>query len=406
MIHDLKKPELLAPIGDWAMLQAAIESGCNAIYFGIRGLNMRVRARNFTLRDLPQIAARCHRKQVKAYLALNTIVYENEINEMQRILTKAREAEIDAVICWDFSVIAMAQKIGLEIHLSTQASISNSIALNQYAQFGVSRYVLARECSLSQIRQIKSKTSAEIETFIHGAMCVSESGRCFISQFLYNKSANRGACIQPCRREYRVIDMENEHELQIDNHYIFSPKDLCTIGFIDQLIESRIDSFKIEGRARSPEYVRTVVSCYREAIDAYFDNQLTEGKKAELLARLEQVYHREFSTGFYLGKPINEWTSDANSQAATRKQFVGIVQNYYKKVQVADVLIQAADLKPNDELIIIGPTTGVVENSVTSLQNAKFQAVDFAEKGQVVGIKLPQLVRRNDKVYKKTIKSG
>jgi len=400
------RPELLAPAGNFATLQAALDSGCDAVYFGIRGFNMRERADNFSLRDLNSIVARCRQHGVRAYLALNTIIYENELNAVQKILRQASHSGVDAIIAWDLAVIKLARELDLAVHLSTQASVANSQALELYQSLGVKRFVLARECSLKQIKTIRSKTNAEIEVFIHGALCVSESGRCFISQFLYGKSANRGECLQPCRRAYRVIDLENEQELNIENHFILSPKDLGTIEFIDQLIAARIHAFKIEGRARSPEYVKTVVTCYRQAIDWYFQQQLTDERKQSLIHQLKTVYHREFSTGFFLGKPVNEWTQHDGSLATTRKQFLGIVTNYYKKARAADILLQADGLKIGDKLLFIGPTTGVRETKVTSIQNSQLIPITQAEKGALIGLKMPMLVRRNDRVYKLVSLSG
>jgi len=394
-----KSPELLAPVGDYEMLRAAIQAGCNAVYFGIEGLNMRARARNFKLKELKNVVDICHQNQVKAYLTVNTIIFENELSEVEKILTRAKSVKIDAIICWDLAVVQRAREIGLPIHLSTQASAANSEAVRLYQKLGITRIVLARECSLKQIARIKSKTDAEIEVFVHGAMCVSQSGRCFMSQFLTNKSANRGECLQPCRRQYRVIDMDTGMELALSNHYVMSPKDLCTIEIIDQLIEANIDGFKIEGRARSPEYVKTVVSCYREAIDRYYDAQLTDAIKKKLKAKLSTVFNRGFSTGFYLHAPLNEWTDTEGSKATTRKEFVGLVHNYYKKPQVADVLIQSASLQMGDCVVFIGPTSGVVEVKINSMQ-IYGSPVHSAQKGQHVGIKTGQLVRRNDQVYK------
>jgi putative protease len=399
-VSEFKKPELLAPVGDFAMLRAAIQGGCNAIYFGIRGLNMRVRATNFSIRDLPEIVRICHENQIHAYLALNTIIYENELSQVKHVLKKASESHVHAIIAWDLAVLRYACEFQLPVHLSTQASASNSAAIEMYETLGVSRLVLARECSLEHIRKIKSKVSAEIEVFIHGAMCVSESGRCFISQFLHGKSANRGECIQPCRREYKVIDKKSNEKLILGQDYVLSPKDLCTLPFIDKLIEAQIDAFKIEGRARSPEYVKTVVECYRQAIDAWFENKLSDEYKAELLQRLKTVYHRNFSDGFFLAKPINEWAGSAGSLATTRKEFLGVVQNYYKKAAVADILLQAGKLEISETLLIIGPTTGVQEFIVNSIQNHQHEPVKQANQGDLVGIKMSKLVRRNDKVYK------
>jgi putative protease len=401
-----KKPELLAPAGDFAMLHAAIASGADAIYLGVRGLNMRVRAQNFSVTDLATITARCHARNVRVYLALNTIIFENELTEVQRVISAAREAGVDAIIGWDLAVLALARAAGMPVHLSTQASVANSTAIRAYQALGVSRFILARECSLEQIQTIKAETGAEIETFVHGAMCVSESGRCFISQFLYGKSANRGECLQPCRREYRVTDLETGDELTLGHNFVMSPKDLCALGFIDKLIEARIDAFKIEGRARSPEYVRTVVAGYRQAIDLYFSGELTDTVKKQLIENLQTVYNRGFSSGFFLGKPLNAWTTDAGSLATSRKEFLGVVSNFYKKPMAADILLQAGDLKIGEELLFVGETTGAETVVVDSLQLDKVGPVTSAPKGATVGVQVPVLVRRNDQVYKIIRKKG
>jgi len=402
----LKKPELLAPAGDFAMLHAAIASGADAIYLGVRGLNMRVRAQNFSVADLASIVTLCHARKVRVYLALNTIIFENELTEVQRVISAAREAGVDAIIGWDLAVLALARAAGMPVHLSTQASVANSTAIRAYQALGVSRFILARECSLEQIQTIKAETGAELETFVHGAMCVSESGRCFISQFLYGKSANRGECLQPCRREYRVTDLETGDELTLGHNFVMSPKDLCALGFIDQLIEAGIDAFKIEGRARSPEYVRTVVACYRQAIDLYFSGELTDTVKKQLIENLQTVYNRGFSSGFFLGKPLNEWTIDAGSLATSRKEFLGVVTNFYKKPMAADVLLQAGDVKIGDELLFTGATTGAEAVMVDSLRLEKIGPVSSAAKGVTVGVCVPVLVRRNDQVYKIIRKKG
>ena len=394
-----QKPELLAPVGNFAMLNAAINAGADSVYFGIRGLNMRVRARNFTLEDLPEIINICHTNHKKAYLALNTIVYEQELPLAEEIIQAAKAAHVDAIICWDAAVIQMVRQADIPIHLSTQASTANSRAIQLYQSLGVERFVLARECSLEQIKELKSKTTAEIETFIHGAMCVSESGRCFISQFLYGKSANRGECLQPCRRQYRVTDVENNAELVLGSSFVMSPRDMCTVEFLEKLIEAGIDCFKIEGRARSPEYVKTVVDVYRRAIDAYFASTFDKSLKEKLVQQLKTVYHREFSTGFYLGKPINEWTSAPGSQASEQKTFLGLVRKYYRKALAADVLLQAGDVQIGDKLVIIGNTTGAEIFTVDSI-HLDSKAVPKGRKGQLIGIRVPVTVRRNDEVYK------
>lgn len=269
------KPELLSPVQDFVSLQAAIEAGADAVYFGINELNMRLNAKNFQLKQLDEVAKLCHKNKVKSYLALNSIVYDNEINKLKDILNKAKKSKIDAIICWDFSVINEANKLNLPIHISTQASLSNFEAVKTLKKSfkNIKRVILARELSLSQIDSIiyklkKEKIKVEIEVFIHGAMCVSISGRCFLSQEIFGKSANRGDCLQPCRRKYIIKDVEENHELELGEEYIMSPKDLCALPFIDKLIQANISSFKIEGRNRSPEYVKVVTEVYREAIDA------------------------------------------------------------------------------------------------------------------------------------------
>lgn len=260
--------ELLAPAGNWISLRAAIEAGADSIYFGLKELNMRAKANNFKLNEINKVTQECRKHKVKAYLTLNTIIYENELNKIKSILKKAKQAKIDAIICWDHAVIKEASKLKLPIHLSTQASVSNSEAAKFYKKLGVKRIILARELNLNQIKQIKKESKIEVEVFIHGAMCVSISGRCFLSHYLFNKSANRGECLQPCRRKFILKDIEENHELELGQDYIISPKDLCTIDIIDKLIKAKIGCFKIEGRMRSPEYVKTVTEVYREAIDA------------------------------------------------------------------------------------------------------------------------------------------
>jgi len=387
------KPELLSPISNFEMLAAAIEAGADAVYFGLNELNMRITAKNFSLSDMKKITEICHKNKVKAYLAMNTIVYENELEKIKKLLKEAKKNKIDAVIAWDHSVIKEALKQNLKIHLSTQASVSNSEAALFYKNIGVKRIILARECSLEDIKKIKKKSKIETEVFIHGAMCVSVSGRCFTSQFLFGKSANRGECIQPCRRAYHVKDIEKEFELELENNYIMSAKDLCTIPFIEKLIEAGIDAFKIEGRSRSPEYVKIVTEVYREAIDTY-----PKINKAKLMKKLRLVYNRGFSSGFFLGKPINEFTDSHGSKAKKKKTYIGIVKNFYKKIKVAEIKLEGSNIKKGDTILIIGPTTGVKEQIITSIQ-INHKEIKEAKKGQRAGIKLTELARENDKVY-------
>ena len=393
------KPELMAPASDRISLRAAIDAGADAVYLGVKELNMRITSKNFSSDELEEVVGLCHEKGVKTYLTLNTIIYEEELESMRRIVKKARDAKVDAVICWDMSVVSEAKKEGLPVFLSTQASVSNSRSAEFYKELGVSRIVLARECKLEDIRMIKDKTGIEIEIFIHGAMCVSVSGRCFISQYLFNKSANRGDCLQPCRRSYIIKDPEEGHELELGKDYVLSPKDLCTMMFIDKLMDAGADSLKIEGRARSPEYVKTVTSAYREAIDLHSEGKLTREKKEKLLQELKTVFNRGFSEGFYMQRPISDWTDAYGSKATTRKEYAGIVANFYKDISVAEIKLQSSGLKKGDQIMIQGETTGIVEQEAGSMQK-DHKEIDSADKGESIGLKMDKLVRINDKVYK------
>lgn len=387
--------ELLSPIQDFVSLEAAIQAKADAVYFGIKGLNMRAGAKNFSLKELEKVVKLCHKNKVKAYLAINTIVYDNELDKVKEILKKAK---IDAVIAWDFSVISEANKLNLPIHISTQASISNFEAIKilkkKFKNF--ERVILARELSLEQIKIIikklrKEKINVEIETFVHGAMCVSVSGRCFLSQEIFGRSANRGECLQPCRRKYLIKDVEEEHEFELGEDYVLSPKDLCTLPFLDKLIKAGISCFKIEGRNRSPEYVKVVTEVYREAIDA------PKADKKKLLEKLKTVYNRGFSSGFYMGKPIDEWSKTYGSKATKKKIYVGVINNFYKKVKVAEVRIESHGIKVGDYIMIQGNKTGVVEQRVKSMQK-NHKSIKQIKKG-FVGIKLDKVVRENDKVF-------
>ncbi|PKL72416.1 hypothetical protein CVV26_01990 [Candidatus Kuenenbacteria bacterium HGW-Kuenenbacteria-1] len=403
----IKKPELLAPIQDWTSLIAAIENGADAVYFGIKGFNMRAGAKNFTVKDFTKIVKIAHKKNVKTYLAINTIIFENEIKKIEKILIKTKQAKVDAIICWDFAVIQIAKKLKIEIHISTQASITNSKTAEFYRKLGAKRIVLARECSLEQIKEIKKYTKVEIEIFIHGAMCISISGRCFISQFLYGKSANRGECSQPCRRKYIIKQIDGKEELELGEDYILSPKDLRTMNFFEKIMDVGVDCFKIEGRNRSPEYVATVTKAYRTIIDFIYlakkrDKKFQEeliNLKNSLSKKLDIVYHRDNSSGFFLGKPINELTSYCENQAIQKKVFVGKVLNYYKKIEVAEIIIQGnKKIKIGDIIIFQGPTTGSVEEKIISIEK-DHQPILKAQKGEKIAIKINCIVRKNDQVY-------
>jgi len=342
------KPELLCPAGNWASLIAAAENGADSVYFGIKGINMRQMAGNFEISEIKKVMSYLHEKGKKGFLTVNTIVMNDELNKIRKILTEAKNVGVDAVILWDLAVFAMAKALGLRIHVSTQASISNIDSLEFYAGLGAERVVLARECTLEQIKEIKRQIaerniSCEVEAFIHGAMCLTVSGRCFMSYYSHGQSANRGECTQPCRREYEIKSVDGDENFIVGQDYVMSPKDLCSVEFIDQLIDAGIDSFKIEGRMRSAEYTRVVTQVYREAIDAHFEDKLDDDIKVSMKERLSEVYNRGFSCGFYFGEPDSA-KSDRLGHTY-EKVFVGEVKKYYPKISVADVLVRTGSLK-------------------------------------------------------------
>ena len=409
------KPEIMSPAGCWISLRAALDAGCDAVYFGIKGANMRAGADNFSAGEMKKLAKQCHDAGVKAYLALNTVLYENDISNTKKIICKSKEADIDAIICWDFAVIQEAVKQQLPVYASTQMSVANSESiLFLHNSFGINRFVLARECSLSDIKTIRRKLKKargiyakdiEIEVFVHGAMCVSISGRCFMSHFLTGKSANRGECLQPCRREYFVTEKDREYSLVLGSNYILSPEDLCALPFIEKLIEAGVSSLKIEGRNRSPEYVRTVTGAYRKAVDFYFENRKKKEfkkqfktLKAGLVNQLRTVYNRGFSSGFFLGRPADQWTSTYGSQATKKKEYSGIVIKYYRKPGVAEVRVESNEFRNGDEIMFHGPTTGVLAQVAESIE-INHKKIDLAEKGTVVAVKTTNPVRPNDRVY-------
>ncbi|MDP4176105.1 MAG: peptidase U32 family protein [Bacteroidota bacterium] len=401
----MNRPELMAPAGDWTMLTAAVKSGANAVYFGVDKLNMRAKAKNFSIDDLPEIVKFCQEYSVKTYLTVNTIVFEEEIAELDIIIPKAKESGIDMIICWDMAVVSKCKEYDIPFCISTQASISNSASAAFFKSVGAKRVVLARECSLEEIKKIRANTDLELEAFIHGAMCIAVSGRCFMSHHLFGKSANRGECIQPCRRDYEVKEFEITDD-QIDKSmvlgedYVLSPKDLCSIGYIDKLIEAGINSFKIEGRKRSPEYVSKTVSVYRRAIDLYFAGKLTDKAKEEMLKELEEVYNRGFSSGFYFDTPSSdEYAGIYGSVATTKKEYIGKVINYFKKTNIAHIKLETGKITLNDRILIIGQSTGVVELKLTGMINNE-HLVEEALKGDEVTFKCNDLIRPKDMVYK------
>ncbi|MEN8222409.1 MAG: peptidase U32 family protein [Acidobacteriota bacterium] len=396
------KPELVCPAGNWSGMITAVESGADSVYFGVKGLNMRASASNFDILEIKKVMKFLHEKGKKGYLALNVVVMNSELDKMKKILEEAASAGVDAVILWDMAVLSMAKDLGLNIHISTQASISNYEALKFYSTLGIKRAVLARELTLEEIRSIvdlsarKEGAGVEVEAFVHGAMCVSISGRCFLSSYSWGKSANKGECRQSCRREFEIRDSSGEAEYVVGKDYLLSPKDLNAMPFIDELIKAGIQSFKIEGRMRSLEYINVVVSSYRKAIDLYFSGELDSKVKEELSENLSKVYNRGFSDGFYFGEPKN-WTSRKLAHK-NEKLFLGEVTKFYKKINVAEILIRSNEVKKGDRLFITGKNTPASFADAEELQQ-EHEFVDSASKGEMVGIKLPFTARRGDQVY-------
>lgn len=405
----MRRPEILAPAGDFIALQAAIDAGADAVYFGLGTLNMRARSTvNFKEEDLPEIAARC-RGRVKAYLTLNAIIFESELEEVERLIVYAKPY-VDAFIVSDWGVISLCRKHGVEIHVSTQMSTSNSSGVAFLASQGVSRVVLARECTLTEVKEIVSKSSIEIECFVHGAQCVAESGRCLMSHEIFGKSACRGECHQPCRRKFKVqaVDFyENDmgeplHEgmasFIIEPHTVISAKDLCSIGFVDKLMDAGIACFKIEGRARNANYVRACVLAYKRAVEAVLAGEYTKELIEELTVELKKVFHREFSKGLFYGRPgKDQFTDSEDSLASTIKRYVGVVIDYFTKAGIAQVKIQDHPIKPGDEIQIHGTTTGVIEMVAGELHRDD-ERPEIAEKGTWVTLKTPRC-RVGDKVF-------
>jgi U32 family peptidase len=387
-----QKTELLSPAGNFPTLLTAIENGADAVYFGIQEFNMRARAKNFKLTDLPKIASLCKPKKVKKYLTLNTIIYNNEITKLEKIIKKSKP-HINAIICSDIAVMQLCKKHKIQFHVSTQCSISNSETAKFYKKLGAERIVLARELNLKQIKEISCIIPTEV--FIHGAMCISVSGRCLLSQFSFNESANRGKCIQPCRRQYISATDNQGNKLRIQNNHILSPKDLCTLPFFEKLKKAGITSFKIEGRNKEPEYVATVTKIYRKALD----KKLTPSEIKQSLEELNQVYNKGFSEGFYNKLPTSDsFSTSEHSSAKQSKKFIGKIQHYYNKLGVGLLKLNNGPLKVGDEIYIIGKTTSIIKYKITSMQ-INHKEVKTVKKGQDVGIKLP-FCRKNDEVYK------
>ena len=408
--QDINKYEIMAPVGSRESLMAAIQAGANSIYFGIGQLNMRSHSANhFTIDDLHEIASICSEHGIKSYLTVNTIIYGGDIETMHRIVDAAKEAKVSAVIAADVAVIMYCRSIGVEVHLSTQLNITNIDSLKFYAQYA-DVVVLARELNMEQVSEIHRRIIEDdvrgpngelvrIEMFCHGAFCMAISGKCYMSLHDSNRSANRGQCTQICRRSYTVTDNETGNQLEIDNKYIMSPKDLKTVRFIDKMMKAGVRVFKIEGRARGPEYVYEVVTCYKEAIQSVLDGNYTEEKKNKWDERLSTVFNRGFWDGYYQGQRLGEWTKNYGNKATEKKVLVGKVMKYFSKLGVAEIAVEASEIEKGEKMLITGTTTGILKFDASEIRY-DLKPVERAEKGWRVSIPVPEKVRPNDKVYK------
>ncbi len=402
--------EIMAPVGSYESLRAAIKGGTNSVYFGIEGLNMRSRSsNNFTVDDLHEIVRISKENNVRTYLTVNTVLYDQDLNLMRKVILAAKEAQLSAVIASDVAAISFAREIGVEVHLSTQLNISNIEALKFYAKFA-DVVVLARELNLDQVAQIYREIELQqikgpngkliqIEMFSHGALCMAVSGKCYMSLHNTDHSANRGACLQSCRRSYIVTDKDTGQELEIDNEYIMSPKDLKTIHFLNKMVDAGVRVFKIEGRARGPEYVHTVVKAYNEALDAILDGSFNEEKINLWNQDLSTVFNRGFWDGYYLGQKLGEWSHKYGNRATKRKMYIGKGTNYFPKIGVAEFLMETKDLNVGDEILITGPTTGIVKMIVPEIR-VDLKKVEKTVKGDRFSIPVPEKIRRSDKLYK------
>ncbi|PDP69680.1 peptidase U32 family protein [Prevotella intermedia] len=407
---DIQEYEIMAPVGSRESLAAAIQAGAGSIYFGIGQLNMRSHSANhFTIEDLKEIAETCNERGIKTYLTVNTVIYGEDINAMREIIDAAKAANITAVIVSDVAVMVYCRQVGMEVHLSTQLNISNIEALKFYAQFA-DVAVLARELNMEQVAEIYRQIEEQdirgprgklvrIEMFCHGAFCMAISGKCYMSLHDSNRSANRGQCTQICRRSYTVTDNETGNQLEIDNKYIMSPKDLKTIRFINKMMKAGVRVFKIEGRARGPEYVYEVVTCYKEAIQSVLDGTYTEEKKDKWDERLSTVFNRGFWDGYYQGQRLGEWTKNYGNKATEKKVLVGKVMKYFSKLGVAEIAVEASEIEKDQNMLITGPTTGIMKFDASEIRY-DLKPVEKAEKGWRVSVPVPDKVRPNDKVYK------
>ncbi len=400
----------MAPAGNFESLQAALDNGADSVYFGVEQLNMRARASiNFTLADLPEIAKRCKKKNVRTYLTLNTIIYDHDLSLIKTLLDAAKAAELTAVIAMDQAVIAYARQIGMEIHISTQINITNIETVKFYSLFA-DTMVMSRELSLGQVKKIvdqiekeqvrgPSGNLVEVEIFGHGALCMAVSGKCYLSLHSHNSSANRGACKQNCRKKYTVIDQETGFEIELDNEYMMSPKDLCTVDFLDQVIETGVKVLKLEGRGRAPEYVAKVTKVYREAIDSYYDGSYSTEMVKVWMAELAKVYNRGFWSGYYLGQKLGEWSDVDGSKATQKKVYIGKGEHYFPKTKIGQFKIEAFDLNLGDTILVTGPTTGAQEFELSEML-VNDENNSTAKKGDSCTIPLPFRIRKADKLYK------
>lgn len=407
---DRKEIEIMAPAGSYESLIAAVQGGADSVYFGAEQLNMRAASSvNFSLSDLRKISSICRDNNLKSYLTVNVVVYDQELEQMRRIIDSAVESGISAIIASDLSAIEYAFRSGMEVHLSTQLNITNTEALKFYSKWA-DVVVLARELNLEQVREIHENIRRQdirgpkgdpvkIEMFVHGALCMAISGKCYLSLHENNKSANRGECYQTCRKSYIVTEKESGYQLEIDNEYIMSPKDLCTIGFTDRIIDAGVRVFKIEGRARSPEYVKIVSSCYNEAVNSVLDGTYDNEKIRNWMERLSTVFNRGFWNGYYLGQKLGEWNASYGSNATRKKIYLGKITNYFTKVNVAEIKLENGDLEKGDLLLITGPTTGVIEYKADEIR-VDLKVTGKALRGEFCSVKISDYLRRSDKVYK------
>lgn len=402
--------ELLAPAGSYESLMAAINNGADAVYFGVGHINMRsASAANFDLDDLKKISQICQEHKVKSYLTVNTVLYDHDLVLMKKTIDAAKKNKVSAVIVSDMAAIQYAQSVKMPLHISTQLSVSNTESLKFFSQF-TDQIVLARELTLPMIKKISENIQAQnikgpngelvkVEAFAHGALCIGISGRCYMSLYNENSSANRGACRQMCRRKYKVTDLETNKEMVLDNEFVMSPKDICTIGFLKDFLAAGISSLKLEGRGRSPEYVARVVKSYREAIDSINEGTYTLEKVKKWEEELNAVYNRGMSDGYYLGKPLHEWSASGNSQATEEKFFAGVVTHYFDKANVAEIDLQAYDIREGDKFSITGKSTGVIFGKIRSIRLEDESKSKEAKAKQLITIPVDKAVKKNDKLY-------